>query len=229
MNPAEIFFEVIAFLFAICVHESAHAWTANRCGDPTARMLGRITLNPIKHIDPVGSILLPAILLISHLPVIGWAKPVPVNPENFPNHVRDDIFTSVAGPVSNLLVAALSVVGLGFISTTSAQGRVIVSVLALSYGDIGSLGNVGSILVPIAGLLYYMMFINVLLAAFNLIPIPPLDGSHVLRHLLPEQARRMYDTVGIFALILLFVAGQGVIAAVVNPFLHFFNSMLMSF
>jgi Zn-dependent protease len=229
MNPAEIFFEVIAFMFAICVHESAHAWTANRCGDPTARMLGRVTLNPIKHIDPVGTILLPAIMLISHLPVIGWAKPVPVNPENFPNHVRDDIFTSVAGPVSNLIVAIASIVGLGLISITSAQGRVIVSVLALSYGDVGSMGNIGSVLVPIAGLLYYMMFINVLLAAFNLIPIPPLDGSHVLRHLLPEQARRMYDTVGIFALILLFVAGQGVIAAVVNPFLHFFNSMLMSF
>jgi len=229
MNPAEIFFEVIAFMFAICVHESAHAWTANRCGDPTARMLGRVTLNPIKHIDPVGTILLPAIMLISHLPVIGWAKPVPVNPENFPNHVRDDIFTSVAGPVSNLIVAVASIVGLGLISVTSAQGRVIVSVLALSYGDVGSMGNIGSVLVPIAGLLYYMMFINVLLAAFNLIPIPPLDGSHVLRHLLPEQARRMYDTVGIFALILLFVAGQGVIAAVVNPFLHFFNSMLMSF
>ncbi len=230
MNPAEIFFEVIAFLFAICVHESAHAWTANRCGDPTARMLGRVTLNPIKHIDPVGTVLLPAIMLISHLPVIGWAKPVPVNPENFPNHVRDDILTSVAGPVSNLLVAAISVVGLALIATTSAQGKVIVSVLALSYGGaIGSMGSASSVLVPIAGMLYYMMFINVLLAAFNLIPIPPLDGSHVLRHMLPEQVRRMYDMVGIFALILLFVAGQGVIAAVVNPFLHFFNSMLMSF
>jgi len=229
MNPAEIFFEVIAFLFAICVHESAHAWTANRCGDPTARMLGRVTLNPVKHIDPVGTILLPAIMLISHLPVIGWAKPVPVNPNNFPNQVRDDILTSVAGPVSNLLLAAISVVGLALISITSMQGRAIVSVLALSYGSaISSMGNASSVLVPIAGLLYFLMIINVLLAAFNLIPVPPLDGSHVLRHLLPEQARRMYDTVGIFALILLFVAGQSVIFAVVNPFLRFFNSMLMS-
>jgi Zn-dependent protease len=229
MNPAEIFFEVIAFLFAICIHESAHAWTANRCGDPTARMLGRVTLNPIKHIDPVGTIILPAILLISHLPVIGWAKPVPVNPENFPNHVRDDILTSVAGPVSNLLVATVSVMGLGLISVASLQGRVIVSALARFGGDMRIMAGVTSVLVPIAGILYYMMIINVLLAAFNLIPIPPLDGSHVLRHMLPEQVRRTYDMVGIFGLILLFVAGQNVIYAVVNPFLHFFNSMLMSF
>jgi Zn-dependent protease len=229
MNPAEIFFEVIAFLFAICIHESAHAWTANRCGDPTARMLGRVTLNPIKHIDPVGTIILPAILLISHLPVIGWAKPVPVNPENFPNHVRDDILTSVAGPVSNLLVATVSVMGLGLISGASLQGRVIVSALARFGGDMSIMAGVTSVLVPIAGILYYMMIINVLLAAFNLIPIPPLDGSHVLRHMLPEQVRRTYDMVGIFGLILLFVAGQNVIYAVVNPFLHFFNSMLMSF
>jgi Zn-dependent protease len=229
MNPAEIFFEVIAFLFAICIHESAHAWTANRCGDPTARMLGRVTLNPIKHIDPIGTIILPAILLISHLPVIGWAKPVPVNPENFPNHVRDDILTSVAGPVSNLLVAAVSVMGLGLISLATLQGRVIVSALARFGGDMSIMAGVTSVLVPIAGILYYMMIINVLLAAFNLIPIPPLDGSHVLRHMLPEQVRRTYDMVGIFGLILLFVAGQNVIYAVVNPFLHFFNSMLMSF
>jgi Zn-dependent protease len=229
MNPAEIFFEVIAFLFAICIHESAHAWTANRCGDPTARMLGRVTLNPIKHIDPVGTIILPAILLISHLPVIGWAKPVPVNPENFPNHVRDDILTSVAGPVSNVLVETVSVMGLGLISVASLQGRVIVSALARFGGDMSIMAGVTSVLVPIAGILYYMMIINVLLAAFNLIPIPPLDGSHVLRHMLPEQVRRTYDMVGIFGLILLFVAGQNVIYAVVNPFLHFFNSMLMSF
>jgi Zn-dependent protease len=230
MNPAEIAFQVVAFLFAICVHESAHAWTANRCGDPTARMLGRVTLNPLKHIDPVGTILLPAIALISNFPVIGWAKPVPVNPQNFPNQVRDDILTSVAGPISNLLVAAASVAGLAVISMTSGQGKAIVSVLALSYGNaMGAMADVSSVLVPIAGLLYFVMFINVLLAAFNLIPVPPLDGSHVLRHLLPDQARRVYDTVGMFGLILLFVAGQGVISAVVTPFLRFFNSMLMSF
>ena len=99
-----ILFQMIAFLFAISVHESAHAWTASRCGDPTARMLGRVSLNPIRHIDPIGTVLLPLVAAISHIPLLGWAKPCPVDPRNFSHPVRDDIMTSVAGPVSNFIV-----------------------------------------------------------------------------------------------------------------------------
>src|ERR1700751_863946 len=106
LQHVDILFQLIVFLFAISIHESAHAWMANRCGDPTGRMLGRVTLNPIKHIDPVGTILLPAIAAIPHIPLLGWAKPTPVNPNNFSNPVRDDILTSVAGPISNFLVAS---------------------------------------------------------------------------------------------------------------------------
>src|SRR5438132_14248543 len=101
-----ILFQIIGFVFAISVHESAHAWMANLRGDPTARMLGRITLNPMKHIDPVGTILLPLIAVLAHIPMLGWAKPTPVNPENFRNPVLDDILTSVAGPLSNFAVAS---------------------------------------------------------------------------------------------------------------------------
>src|SRR5206468_10217144 len=99
LHYVDIIFQIIAFLFAISVHESAHAWMANLRGDPTARMLGRITLNPIKHIDPVGTVLLPLIALVTGIPVLGWAKPTPVNPHNFKNKVTDDILTAVAGPV----------------------------------------------------------------------------------------------------------------------------------
>src|SRR5512146_1088176 len=106
----DIVFQVIVFLFAISVHESAHAWMAFRRGDPTAYMLGRITLNPIKHIDPFGTVILPLLAIVMHFPVIGWAKPTPVNTRNFKHLVRDDILTSVAGPISNLLVAAVAVV-----------------------------------------------------------------------------------------------------------------------
>src|ERR1700752_1669260 len=101
----DILFQFIAFIFAISVHESAHAWMANRRGDPTARMLGRVTLNPIKHIDPVGTVLLPLIAMVSHLPVIGWAKPTPVDPRNFKDPGLDDILTSVVVPISNFIVA----------------------------------------------------------------------------------------------------------------------------
>ncbi len=101
----DIVFQLIAFLFAISVHESAHAWMANLRGDPTARMLGRITLNPIKHIDLFGTLLLPAVAMLTHLPVLGWAKPTPVDPRNFKNPVLDDILTAVVGPIRNFVVS----------------------------------------------------------------------------------------------------------------------------
>src|SRR5581483_1000544 len=108
IDPATILFEIIAFLFACCVHESAHALVAGLCGDPTATMLGRVTLNPIKHIDPLGTIIIPAIGLYYGGYMIGWAKPTPVNPRHFRHPVRDDIMTSLAGPASNLVIAAVS-------------------------------------------------------------------------------------------------------------------------
>ena len=94
LQHVDIVFQVIVFLFAISFHESAHAWMANRCGDPTARMLGRISLNPIKHIDPFGTVILPLLALVAHIPVLGWAKPTPVDPRNFRSPVRDDILTA---------------------------------------------------------------------------------------------------------------------------------------
>ncbi len=228
MSIVEIFFQIIAFLFAISVHESAHAWTANRCGDPTARMLGRVTLNPIKHIDPIGTILLPAIAMISHFPVIGWAKPTPVDPHNFRSPVRDDVLTSLAGPISNLLVAALAVLGLVIIAAVAPAGRQIVIAMAMTYGGaVSQLTGTPSIALPLAGMLYQLMFINVLLAAFNVIPVPPLDGSHVLRHLLPESVRRAYDMFGLIGLVLLFLVGGPVIDALMSPVLNFFNTLLM--
>lgn len=195
-----IVYQIIVFLFAICVHESAHAWTAWRLGDPTARMLGRVTLNPLRHIDPVGTVLLPVLGLLYHFPMIGWAKPTPVDPRNFKNPVRDDILTSLAGPASNFLIA-------------------IVSIIALRLLAMG--GGASPVLEPLAILFWYSMAINVLLGVFNLIPIPPLDGSHVLRHLLPSGVRHIYDRVGFFGLLLLFLVGGNVI--------RFFSDIVQSF
>jgi Zn-dependent protease len=222
MTPktVEIVYQVIAFMFAISVHESAHAWTASRCGDPTARMLGRVSLNPIRHIDPIGTVLLPLIAVISHIPMIGWAKPTPVDPRNFRNPVMDDILTSVAGPVSNFIVATIAVLLLGFISLSSPAGRSIVQGV-----DNGS----NSILIPTAGLLFAFLEINVLLAVFNLIPIPPLDGSHVLRHFLSDPVRMVYDRIGIFGLIALVYLGGGLLWKLVLPVLGFYLWILGRF
>ena len=124
-------FQFVVLLFALSLHESAHGWMASRLGDQTARMLGRITLNPLKHIDPVGTIMLPLVALVTRIPVIGWAKPTPVNTRNFKNLVRDDILTTVAGPVSNVIGSVVSLLVLIVIAKTSLIGLACVRAVAL--------------------------------------------------------------------------------------------------
>ena len=182
---------VVVLLFSIIIHEMAHGYVALLNGDPTARMLGRITLNPVPHIDPVGSILLPLLLLISQSSfLIGWAKPVPVNPLNFRNYRWGEFAVSAAGPVSNLALAA------------------IFSVL-LRLG----LENPG-----LTQLAYFGVSINIILALFNLIPIPPLDGSHILALVLPRELARLYShlqPVGFILILILFYTG--IMGAILMP------------
>src|SRR5205085_3427857 len=223
LQHVDILFQVIVFLFAISIHESAHAWMANRRGDPTAYMLGRVTLNPLEHIGPGGTMLLPAIAIFALLPVLGWAKPTPVNPRNFRRPVADDILTSVAGPVSNFLVAFAAVAALITISVSSSTGHEIVQ--EVPRGILFAGGN--SILVPITMFLFELLVINVVLAVFNLIPVPPLDGSHVLRHLLPVSTQRIYDTVGWIGLLALIYLGGGILGRLIFPFINAFNSVLV--
>jgi Zn-dependent protease len=216
-----IVFQIIAFLFAISVHESAHAWMANLRGDPTARMLGRITLNPIKHIDPVGTVLLPLIAAINHLPMLGWAKPTPVNPRNFANPVLDDILTSVVGPVSNFVVATGATAVLLVLKLAPAGRDVIESLVGLHSM------HTDSVMVPLCVLFYTLLEINILLAVFNLIPIPPLDGSHVLRHFLPEPILRVYDTLGMIALMALVYFCGRFLSVLLTPVMNLFDWMLI--
>jgi Zn-dependent protease len=223
LQHIDIVFKLIAFLFAISVHESAHAWMANMRGDPTARMLGRISLNPIKHIDPVGTLLLPAIAMYFHAPVIGWAKPTPVDPRNFKNPMLDDILTSVVGPISNFVVAIGAVLVLAVVKLVSPVGREIV--FGIPQGFIAT--DTDSFLVPLCMLFYELMIVNVVLGVFNLIPVPPLDGSHVVRHLLPAGALRIYDTVGMFGLFILVFWGGRFLSALISPAVLFFNYILL--
>jgi Zn-dependent protease len=230
LQHVDILFKLIVFLFAISFHESAHAWMANRCGDPTARMLGRISLNPIKHIDPLGTIVLPLVAMLTHIPVLGWAKPTPVDPRNFRNQVMDDILTSVVGPISNFIIASAAVLILAVVSLTSQIGHDIVHNMPWAYltNNLDVLASqTNSWLMPISLLTYELMVINLVLGVFNLIPVPPLDGSHVLRHLLPEPVRRVYDTMGWFALLALVYFGGSFLGLLIYPVLGVFNSLLM--
>ena len=180
LDPVDIFFQIIVLLFAICVRESARAWMANRLGDPTGKMMGRISLNPVTHIDPVGTILVPLILIIFGRGTFGWGKPVPVESRNFKNVVRDDILCALAGPIANLLTAFLAVMAIVVIVRGSAAGAI---------PTIGT-NMVGQ---PLVDLFLRAIEINVLLAVFNIIPLPPLDASQVVRHFLSYDALQKYD------------------------------------
>lgn len=156
-------------LGSLSIHEAAHAWAADRLGDPTARLLGRLTLNPVAHIDPIGTLLLPGIAILTGIPIIGWAKPVPVNLHQLRHPRRDFMYIAAAGPASNLL-----------------QAVVIATVAWLIFPGGLEQGLLGLLLAQ-------AIFLNVLLALFNLIPVPPLDGGNVIGGLLPERIADGYD------------------------------------
>ena len=182
----------IPTLLAIILHEVAHGWVADRLGDSTARYSGRLTLNPAAHIDFFGTILLPVVLLISGGFVFGYAKPVPINPYNLRNPRRDMIWISLAGVLTNLAVAAVSAMSF----------RILAS---------GFLGSWGLIIRPLMMMLMVSVRINIILAVFNAIPIPPLDGSRVLVNLLPAEKSMVFSKLepyGFLIILLLFFTGM---------------------
>ena len=190
---------VPVLLFSIVVHEVAHAWQARREGDTTAEQLGRITLNPIRHMDPMGSVIVPLMLWFSQSGMmLGWAKPVPVDPSNYREERAGDIRVSLAGIVSNLLLAVLFTI-LGSFLVAIGDGFAIRTLLRMCEWGI---------------------FINLLLAFFNLIPIPPLDGSHVLYRLLPPRAAELYRSMGRFgfmAILALVFFFRGLLQVLLTP------------
>jgi Zn-dependent protease len=222
-----ILFQVVVLVLAFSVHESAHAYVAMRLGDPTAYMLGRVTLNPMKHLDPLGSVLIPLVSLVYGGWLIGWAKPCPVTTRNFRHIRRDDILVSLAGPASNLAMATVALLLLivfkhvGGVPAISAAMR-----MAKHYPDVDTNGLP---LFPVAMLLYYGVLVNLLLFVFNLIPIPPLDGSHVLRQFLPYRVEQVYDRIGMYGLIVIFLfGGRWIFGTFYYPLLNVFDGLLRS-
>ena len=184
---------IIAFLvliFSLSVHEAAHAWSASRLGDDTAKRLGRVTLNPVVHVDPIGTLLLPLVAMVSGAPLIGWAKPTPVNTRNLTHPRRDHILVTVAGPASNMVIAFAAAVALRAGASGDWLGLLVIEALTL----------------------------NVLLAVFNMLPIPPLDGGQILMAVVPPRIavhlRFLYEY---GFLILMGLLVTGILGSLIGP------------
>ena len=209
INIAQIFISFVVLLFSLTVHEMAHALTADRLGDPTARLLGRVSLNPLVHADLIGTIVFPLIAAFSGVPLIGWAKPVPVNARQLRHPRRDFVLVAAAGPASNLVLALAAATLLRLITVTP-----------VTIGE-------PNISAPIASLLSQFKQINVLLAVFNMIPIPPLDGGNVLLGLLPRRIAVPFNSIRPFGFVLLYVLMfTGRLSYLVFPPAYFIYSWL---
>lgn len=207
--------QLAVILFAISFHESAHAWTALKFGDTTAKDLGRISLNPIRHIDPVGSILVPILLYFFSGLIFGAAKPTPVDLRRTRNPRLANLAVSAAGPLSNLLLAGIGIVLLKIIG--GLDPTALVDLFAALRGDRFAEGT----LAPIAYVLFFFVMVNVSLAIFNLLPIPPLDGSGVVLSLVGAPAARLYATIAPFGfVILLLLIATPVLGNLFRPFQH---------
>ena len=210
---------MVVLLFAISAHEAAHAWMSNRFGDDTARLLGRITLNPTAHIDPIGTLLIPIVGFVlgniggpvARIPLIGWGKPTPVNPLRWRNKDVANVMVSAAGIMANLIIAICAFIILKVMLMTNAFASIPESMRE-----------------PVFLLLSFFLTMNVSLAIFNLLPFPPLDGSKILETFLPASARPMLEMMEQFGFVILMILIYiGFFDAIMRPVMYFIDYLLL--
>ncbi|OFW44798.1 MAG: hypothetical protein A3J29_20035 [Acidobacteria bacterium RIFCSPLOWO2_12_FULL_67_14b] len=210
MDFTQVLIALVVLIASLSVHEAAHAWTADQLGDPTARNLGRLSLNPVVHVDPIGTLLFPLIALMTNVPLIGWAKPVPVDFRHLKHPKRDFAIIAAAGPTSNLVMA---VVGAG--------------VLAVMPGlEPGAIAG-REVMTTAVQMLDFFVLINVLLAVFNMIPVPPLDGGNVLLGVLPPPGARVIEALRPYGFLILYALMlTGVLGTLMGPVAYYVLNLL---
>jgi Zn-dependent protease len=209
-NIGPIVLALISLLLALTVHEAAHAWAASRLGDPTARLQGRLSLNPLVHIDPIGTVMLPLLAFAMNAPIIGWAKPVPVDGRYLKNFRRDFMWIALAGPASNVLLAILA--------------SLMLRTLPLMPVSVGAI----AVVEPLLQLAAMFVSINVTLAVFNMIPVPPLDGSNVVAALLPPRLAHRWDQLRQYGIFILYgLMFSGVLGTLIGPPSRFLSGLLL--
>ena len=227
--PGDVLIWFVVFLFSLSFHESAHAWTSNRFGDDTGRLQGRISLNPLVHIDPIGTLLFPIIgFMGSGIAMFGWAKPVQTNPLLWRNKSKANIWVSAAGPISNFILATVAILVVKVLLVMGVMRQLSMGDEVGPFTIIAPTSADATLMVPIATILSIFIILNVTLGIFNLFPIPPLDGSHVLEELLPSQMAAAYEQIRPFGFLILLAImwGTPVFSWIFNPVFRLLGFLL---
>ncbi len=228
MTLALIVFELVVMVLAISLHDCAQAWMANRLGDPTARMLGRITMNPAKHFDAFGMAIWPLLFIFRSPLVLGWGKPVPITSRNFRRPSRDEMIATLVGPAAQLLAAVVALVVLVVVKhaqPSSMLSLVVAGDMAMRQLTVTT--EPLPAIFPLILFLYFCILVNLLLFVFNLLPLPFLDGGKILMHYLPYNAAQTYQRMSLYLMFGFFFLGFGVIRVFFFPILAVFQTLLI--
>ncbi len=229
LTYALIIFELVVMVLSISLHDCAQAWAANRLGDPTARMMGRLTMNPARHFDLLGMLIWPVLFIFRSPLILGWGKPITFTPRNFRNPSRDEMLATLAGPAAQLLAALIALIALIVVRHTvpgTFDSLVIASQLAMRNLSMGTEGLPG--IFPLILFLYFCILVNLLLFVFNLVPLPFLDGGKILMHYLPFNAAKTFQSMSLFLMFGFFFLGFYVIQIFFFPIMTIFKILLFS-